>query len=260
MYLSACNENKMSKVVAFDVGVRNLGVCIAACREAETDEKIVFPFSIIHWLNADTCKPQRKGKMTAEECVHDVVTWLKGWWEVKNADVCFISEDVHFVIEAQMRKGGAINIVAHAIQAFLLTQGVNDEHIHFQSPIHKLKIARMILGDSMPDVDVNATSRYSCNKQTGVQHVQALLRSDYFKKDENKKWTNLFYSANKKDDLGDSALHAFFWLYKNNYPSGPRDFKKHMQTHEHNSPLDLLICLERSSRKRGRLDASSDDD
>ena len=230
--------------VSIDVGVRNLGICIASCKE-DNDDGEGFPFVIHYWRNVDARMASRKGKMTAEECVHDVVTFLMKWWDVHDETHAFIRDGVTFVIEAQMRGGGAINSVSFGIQAFLLTKGV--KNVLFQSPKHKLSATPLILGERMPDVDVNALTRYECNKKTAIAHTQELLR---LYQPELREWGSVLASTQKQDDMADAALHAFYWLYKTKFPNGLKRYIKGKRMRGRQIEVDLICCLEKETDKK----------
>lgn len=90
-------------------------------------------------------------------------------------------------------------IYSHFIRIGVMNKYSNIKFVKFISPKNKLKVYKG------PIVECNLKTKYSRTKKLGIEYCRYIIQNDNINLD-------LFNNHNKKDDLADSALMAFWYL------------------------------------------------
>ena len=186
------------RVLAFDVGQRDLGVC-----EVIVDMRHRPPLEVMDWRVTD---------LGSNKVSDTVIAFTKlvrsGKWDGVRA--C--------VIEQQDRINTKMVAMSHAIQSSLLTQ-YPDMHVVFASSSQKFGVFKTMSGieqlvhDEKARAGASSYEKKKIRKLNSIRlarHILSLLpEHDMFieRLDDEK--------AGKKDDLADSFVYALAFVYKN---------------------------------------------
>lgn len=163
----------MKRILAIDVGQKNLGACVWSPEEGTVQRWAVW---------------ESEGTWAAAVCA-----CLQ-----TNATPEFMEEVTDVVIEHQPSKNPSMTRIMHYLECFFVLSGVP---VHIQDSKHKLLYATTTPWFPTDSTEQEWTYRY--RKKLAVQTVHSYLVAT-----EQTTWLEMYDGSTKKDDLADSLLHA----------------------------------------------------
>lgn len=203
-------ERSKTRIISFDVGTTNLGVCII---EYEENVKGIYPFIIVYW---DKIKLDGK---TVSECASSLNTILMSKYEL------FHDVD-RVVIESQNVAVDTMKSLSHCIKCHYETLNILKEMGKYVDGLKRAYTIRWSCGDIKLRVwkgDVKWSpilkrkSKREMNKELGVKHTVALieymldLNEEY--KSEIMTYYEWFKKLRKQDDAADALLQGVYELF-----------------------------------------------
>ena len=181
----------MVKILAFDVGIKNLSYCLIE------DE------SILDWELLNLVEDGKTKKNDLHELSSILFHALKEKFEHINID--------HIIIENQpVLKNPtmkSIQMLIYSYFAYLKHIEARDMTVNFIGASTKVKLAEKILKEKGIEMD-KCSSKYQYNKKISIKCTSELLINT------NEELHDFFVSHKKKDDLADCYLLALVKFYK----------------------------------------------
>ena len=212
----AVTKLTLMRVVSFDVGTRNFGICIVSDN----------PYRIVHWEVIDTLtETGRPAKSTIDDKKRALLECLA---ERRAVLLDGLGRGDAVVIEQQPFGAGrgspTMNILAHTIGAFFLLNSADAKpefDVRLVAARSKFGVCAQDWGgepvyrepvsdDALVGKKRNRKDeydRYKHNKGLGVQICSAILQNARFMA-----WKEKFSGHRKKDDLADAFLQALSQL------------------------------------------------
>jgi hypothetical protein len=176
-------------VVAIDVGLRNMSWCVCAGPEGLEPEELAAKLRLISWTTE--ALPLPAGPWRVAEALRAVVEHAADKEQfLERADVIVIEQQP----VARMRE------VAACLFGLARRAARPETSVLLQSARCKLEL----FAPNAPEMCRDRSS-YGARKRAAVALTRHLLKG----RDD---WLSLFERAKKKDDLGDSFLHALTYL------------------------------------------------
>jgi hypothetical protein len=184
----------MTKLIAFDIGIKNMGYCIA------TTENNQIVFNTLHKCDLNLHK-----NSNIQKVIDNTIEFLES---VIHDDIQLSTNDNLIVlIECQMTS--IMKTIQTTINTYFKTIA-KYENIQIQtiyvSPKHKLNIINI---DTTPSTNPNSNN-YKQNKIDSIQFTTHLLQTRY----NNPHLLSIINSFKKKDDLCDAFLMIIYY-YEN---------------------------------------------
>lgn len=206
------------KILAFDIGIKNLSYCIL-------DEKYnIIKWGIINVLNHEItgcskCPKPAKHKendiyfcgrhktKTSEKIIFKKVSDFSLFDIQKELvkkldDNSFLLDIDYVVLENQPRFNIKMKTIAAAVYTYFIIKSKSTKHIHYIHPNDKIKK----IDYDGPEFISNKTKKYQRDKETSVVYCKHFLKND------EKNLNYLLTQKQKVDDLTDSYLTARSYL------------------------------------------------
>jgi Poxvirus A22 protein len=177
------------KVLAFDVGIKNLSFCYMS---HETDKTI----SLINWDNL--CVTDANcNKIKLEALVENLLeSLIQNFTDEFDADVVLIENQPS--LKNGMMK--TVSVVIYTYFNMLKVQYGNIKEVRFISAMNKLKCNKVKL------IENGSQTSYKDRKQLSIKLATIYVQELFPEKSE---W---FCKQKKKDDLADSLLYALYHI------------------------------------------------
>ena len=176
---SAMQVTSNNLVASFDIGVKNLAVCVL-----ERHDRGVH--TIHHWQLIDL---ETKVLREASRAVVD-----------KLDDIPLLLTVGSVALEAQTANNGPMKIISHSLATYFKCRAPQ-AGVSFVSPRNKLTVY------DGPPVEVTASTNYQRNKKMAVIMCRQMLQTS-----GQQEHLALYESTKKKDDLADSFLQGVYFL------------------------------------------------
>lgn len=182
----------MVKILAFDVGIKNLSYCLIE------DE------SILDWDLINLVEDEKTKKNDLHELTSILFNVLKDKFEHIDID--------HIIIENQpVLKNPTMKSIQMLIYSYFsylkYIEKRDTKAINFIGASTKVKLAEKILKEKSIEMD-KCSSKYQYNKKISIKCTTELLLNT------NEELYDFFISHKKKDDLADCYLLALVKLHK----------------------------------------------
>jgi len=185
----------MVKVLSFDVGIKNLGVCIVEYTDQNRVVENLGPqANILFW------DVLRLGETTNENnYALQCIKLLDEYPQLLDVNIVLIEKQPYF--NPKMRS------LSMVLQTYFIIRGIKDreneipiEKVVFFSPRNKLKVY------CGPYIEVTGKQKYTRTKKLGIQHCKKLVEHLPEK-------LEFFNKLKKKDDAADAFLQGLCYIY-----------------------------------------------
>jgi hypothetical protein len=189
-------EKKTSTTISFDIGIHNLGVCVATSSYEQKFNVDVNELFILDLIN------------TKKVVVRDVIPAIKSVFDKEIQPLIKKYNPAFIALESQPQTNPTMKIVCMSIYMYFICCS-DISNVRFISPKNKLYICPEI--DEREDVIELQTKKlngkghsYRANKKLAIIYSLELLKDT--------KWINTIKDSKKKDDLCDAYLQAVYTL------------------------------------------------
>lgn len=184
----------MLKLIAFDIGIKNMGYCITSIL---ADKSI--QFDVLHKTDLNLSK-----KSNVQNVIDNTIEFLDA---VVHNELQLSSDDNLIVlIECQMTS--IMKTIQTTINTFFKTiskyEGLQIQTVYL-SPKHKLNIINI---DTTPVSSHTTATNYKQNKFDSIAFATHLLKTRY----NNEAFLSIINSHKKKDDICDAFLMIIYYL------------------------------------------------
>jgi hypothetical protein len=226
------------KVLSFDIGLRNLGVCLLEKLSTNCKIKYWKDENLLHENNNECVQCKRKAKFNLGNeslCKVHLNQIIKKnpntkFKIIKNKKIkdmtlqhiCVqvinsfnniinntLFDDINIIlIELQPKINNKMKLISNIIFSKLCEKYINTKTIiKFIRASQKSKISKYYNG---PDILLKTKDKYRIRKQQSIIHVEWILNTHYISnKDE---YIEYFKNSKKKDDLSDAFCYSFLEL------------------------------------------------
>ncbi len=180
------------RVASFDVGLKNMSLCLVDFKNNE--------FNIKKWVNISL-----RGK-NIQDFTTDIISKLR----MQN----FGCLD-YVLIEQQINRNTQMKVISHIIQSFFECEiKLPFDRVVFVSPKKRIDNSSLQHGTIVQYAKacLNVSDNYTRKE---YKKLSILIAERYLALDKHYYWSNFFQSQEKKDDYADSFVQAIAWNSSN---------------------------------------------
>jgi Poxvirus A22 protein len=176
----------MTRILAFDVGIKNLSFCLIDSSLSGTE--------VLQWKNVSIVETDNCNKMGVDELTEGMLVTLQEHFDQNFAADVVLIENQPMHMNGLMK---TLSVVIYTYFNMLKIQFGSVSQVKFISATNKLKCKK---GTGSP-----ATKTYKDRKRCGRELARLYV------KDSFEEWTGFFSAAHKEDDLADALLFCVYY-------------------------------------------------
>lgn len=199
------------KIASFDIGIKNLAVCVLEQEKSENK------FDILYWDVINVIPESSKVKsVKTDKLVKSIIESL----DKLNYSFGAFEDIDQIILELQPKCNQKMKLVSHVVYTYFVTRKTIDERdpieIKFFRAKNKLNVYKG------PEIYCRAKGAYAKRKYQSIQYSQLILK----KMEKNDEY-DFFLSNKKKDDLADCLLQGLTYL-KLTYNFNKEDLQRYV--------------------------------
>lgn len=209
---AGCMSKKTMLVLSFDIGVRNLGVCLMHLLDGEASAEPTF--RIRHWEVIDTLGPDLQTKPIKKIPLQSLITCVLKALDGLILKVPELITEVDVIlIENQPKFNVKMKSLSLCLYSYFVLRGVVDakrenlkiEYVHARHKLDSLRHPEA----SLPECRLK--SAYARRKHDAIHLTRFYLQQCA---DSHSHWESFFEGLHKKDDAADCFLQALWYQQK----------------------------------------------